>query len=597
MAVINGINKLACFAMLAALFFNIVLATRPMETLGRGVVAVRKSTTEVLVSWRLLGLDDPSIGFNVYRATGNGKYSKINNAVLNKGTNIVDSTANLSEDNHYYVRPVINNGEGDASTAFTLTANHAVEPIHRVPIKQGPRIRYVWVGDLDGDGEYDYVLDRHDTTQSIEAYTSNGTLLWKVNLGAGSENQNNIEPGPTAISVGNWDGVTVYDFDGNGRAEVAIRVANGVTFGDGKKFSHSVANEQFIAILDGRTGALKGTAPIPTTYISDGPLAARFSIGYLDGKTPHLIAFMKNRQPGQGAFNRMIGAWTFNGNTVKQAWVKKGDDFKSRPDGHNSRSIDVDGDGVDEFCEIGFCLNGDGSFKYGLPDIVVHGDRWHIAKMDPDRKGLQGYGIQQNNQDLLNEYYYDATNGKLLWEHFGTEVGDVGRGMVGDIDPDKPGMEVWSFQGLYNAKSNAKISDKAPWPQLGMWWDGDVTMELYNDGKIEKWVPKDQAVTRLETVSHYGALNPNDPHPGFLGDIFGDWREEAITVNENYSELIIFTTNTASDIRLYTLAHNPAYRNDMSLKGYHQSHHVDYFLGAGMKTPPKPDIRYVPLPS
>jgi hypothetical protein len=49
-----------------------------------------------------------------------------------------------------------------------------------------------------------------------------------------------------------------------------------------------------------------------------------------------------------------------------------------------------------------------------------------------------------------------------------------------------------------------------------------------------------------------------------------------------------------SSTRLYTLAHNPAYRNAMTLKGYMQSHHVDYFLGANMTTPPRPAITYTP---
>ncbi|KAF2008404.1 polysaccharide lyase family 11 protein [Aaosphaeria arxii CBS 175.79] len=565
-----------------------------MENLGRGVVAVRKSSSEVLVSWRLLGLDNPKIGFNVYRATENGNPLKLNSNILAKGTNFIDSEADLGKDNHYHVRPVNDGNEGPASGTFTLDSDHMIEPIHRVPIKETGNIKYVWVGDLDGDGEYDYIVDRHNTVQSIEAYTSNGTFLWEVNLGPNSENQNNIEPGATAISIGHWDGVTSYDLDGDGKAEIALRIANGVTFGDGTRFEHANNDEQFIAVLDGFTGKLKAKSPIPTDYIANGPLAARLMVGYLDGKTPHLVAWMKNRQPNKGDFNRMMAAWTFDGKELTRKWVKKGDDFQGRPDGHNSRVIDVDEDGFDEVCEIGFCLNGrDGSMKYGMPSIVVHGDRWHIAKMDPDRKGLQGYGIQQNNENLLEDYYYDATTGKLLWEHYGTEVGDVGRGMVGDIDPNQPGMEVWAFSGLYNAKSNKKVSDEAPWPQLGLWWDGDVTMELYNDGKIEKWNPSTQSVERLITVSKFGAVNPGGRQPGFVADIFGDWREEVILKNEKNSELLIFTTDQPSDIRLYTLAHNPAYRNDMTVKGYLQSHHVDYFLGHNMATPPKPDISYV----
>lgn len=39
--------------------------------------------------------------------------------------------------------------------------------------------------------------------------------------------------------------------------------------------------------------------------------------------------------------------------------------------------------------------------------------------------------------------------------------------------------------------------------------------------------------------------------------------------------------------------HNPAYRNGMTMIGYLQDAHVDYFIGSGMETPQTPNIRYV----
>ncbi|KAJ5767445.1 hypothetical protein N7533_000028 [Penicillium manginii] len=579
----------------------LALRPRPMENLGRGVVAVRVSEDEVLVTWRLLGLDPSDIGFNVYRSSDSSDAELLNDEPLTStmGTNFLDTTADASAENTYWVRSVVDDEESDDSGSFTLAANNDVEPVIRILIKDTGAIKFVWVGDLDGDGEYDFVLDRTNTQQSIEGYASNGTFLWEVQLGPNSENQDNIEPGSTSISVGNWDGVTVFDFDSDGYAEVAVRIANGVVFGDGEEFVRDIDNEQWIAILDGRTGALKGTSKIPTDYIDHGPLAARFGVGYLDGVTPHLVAFMKNRRDDK-VFNRVMGAWTWDGETVTEKWISMGDDLVGA-DGHNTRIIDVNGDGKDDVVEIGFVLNGeDGSLLYTMPDPVVHGDRYYITKMDPEREGLQGYGIQQDNEELLMEYYYDAADGTFIWEHYGSEVGDVGRGMVGDIDPTYPGMEVWSFQGVFNAASNETTTDDkalAPWPQMGVWWDGDALMELYNDGKLEKWDWENPTTSgslpRILTISKFGAQNPNNHNPGFLGDILGDWREEIVVVNEDYTELVIFTTNQPSDIRLYTLPHNPAYRNAMTLHGYMQSHEVDYFLGYNMDTPPQPNIRYV----
>ena len=102
---------------------------------------------------------------------------------------------------------------------------------------------------------------------------------------------------------------------------------------------------------------------------------------------------MKNRV-GNGGLNLMFTAWRFTGSAVNMQWkfLRGNQDL---PDGHNTRIIDLDGDGKDEIAEIGFVLNGDGRLRYSLgPQGVIHGDRFHIAKMDPSRAGLQGYGVQ-----------------------------------------------------------------------------------------------------------------------------------------------------------------------------------------------------------
>lgn len=573
--------------------------SRPMEHLGRGVVATRPDKNSVLVTWRLLGLDPTDIGFNIYRATGSSDPQRLNPDLLTRGTNFLDTGTSEEEANTYFVRAVVDGIELQASQSFVLAANSTVEPAVRIPIRDSGSIRFVWVGDLDGDGEYDFVVDRTNAQQSIEAYLSNGTFLWEVSYGPNSENQDNIEPGSTAISVGNWDGVTVYDFDSDGYAEVAIRVANGVTFGDGEIFEDSDDSKQHVAILDGLTGKLRATSKMPDDYIEDGPLAARYGVGYLDGQTPHLVAFMKNRR-ADGVFNRAYGAWTFDGRTITEKWIALNDQFNGAADGHNTRLIDLDQDGKDEVAEIGFVLKGNGSLLYEMPSPIIHGDRFYIAKMDPSREGLQGYGIQQNNEKALMEYYYNAADGSLIWEHYAEETSDAGRGMVGDIDPTHPGYEVWSVEGLYNAASNKLTepdTELCPWPHFGVWWDGDELMELYNSGKLDKWDWENPTASdktpRILNIGDLGAQSMYGRYPGLIGDIFGDWREEIIVTNSDYTELIILTTDQPSDIRLYTLAHNPAYRNAMTLKGYMQSHEVDYYLGKDMETPPQPDIHYV----
>lgn len=594
---------------------------RVMERLDRGVVAVRASESEVHVSWRLLGLDPDGIRFTVERSTDGGPFRPITARPLDGGTSYIDETADLSRANSYRVRPSVGHKNLPPSGAFALSAQHAVEPVVRVPLRAGGPIKFVWVGDLDGDGAYDYVIDRQTSPQTIEAYRSDGTFLWSMDLGRNSVDQNNIEGGSATVNVGHNDGVTVYDLDSDGRSEVAIRIANGVTFSDGQVFEQGADdNAQHMAILDGRTGALRASAPVPDDYIADGPLYARLGVGHLDGVQPSLVAYMKNRI-GKGDFNLMHVVWDFDGRTLTQKWKHlRGE--QDLPDGHNTRIVDVDGDGKDEIGEIGFVLNGDGTVRYSLaPSGVGHGDRWFIADIDPARPGLEGYGIQQDHPDALLDYYYDAATGEMIWQHFGDNPGvdDVGRGMVADIDPRTPGMETWSINGevnytstplgLCNAATNTLAepdTSKQPWPHMGVWWDGDLSRELFTtdpvpearNARIDKWDPaapaSPEALPRLLSTADYGAATAlgTSVYPSLIADIFGDWREEIVLPNPEMDELVIFTTDQPTDIRLYTLAHNPAYRNGMALKGYLQSSNVDYFLGHDMSAPERPDIRY-----
>ncbi len=594
---------------------NAAAGPRQMENLGRGVVAVRNGSN-VFISWRLLALDPSGIGFNVYRSTAGGTAVKLNGSVLTGGTNYTDTGADLTKANSYYVKPVINGAEQSVSTSFTLKANPADEPCITVPLRSGGPIHFVWPGDFDGDHEYDYLVDRNTTDpQTLEAYKQDGTFLWSVNLGPNSSNRNNISPGSAAIDVGMWDGAAVYDLDGDGKAEVILKIANGVTFGDGTVWNNASDTKQWLAILDGMTGKLKAYQSIPQDYISVGPMALQLGIGYLNGTTPSIVAFLKNRN-ADGSFNAMVCAYHYRGSNLVMDW-KWLRGSQNCSDGHQMRIADVDGDGKDEFCEIGFVLNGDGTLRYSLSgQNVVHGDRFYIGKLDKNRSGLQGYGIQQDNPYGLLEYYYDAGTGSMLWQHMTTPpAGDVGRGVIGDVDPRYPGYEAWSFYGIYNAPTNKQLTpadnsqstaDNRPYPAFRLWWDGDLLSESFNDGKIEEfdysiggdinnWDYSVKRVNRLLRTTDYHSSVLSDRHaPVFYGDILGDWREEIIQTNNNYSELVIFTTNIPTDKRLYTLAQNPLYRNNMASKGYLESHLTDYYLGDGMDTPPTPNIYLAP---
>jgi rhamnogalacturonan endolyase len=594
---------------------------RIMENLGRGVLAVRASSSQVFVSWRLLGLDPTGIAFNVYRSANGGAPVKLNASPLATGTNYTDATANAALANAYHVRPVLGGVEQAASAAYTLAANTAVQPLFAIPLRniggtaESQDDYYVaatWVGDLDGDGEYDFVVARivdtantpnnENRSDVVEAYRRDGAFLWAIDMGPNSLNKNNIEPGPSAIMTGNWDGVTVADLDLDGKAEVMLRTAGGVIFGDGAALPmQSNVNFQFISVVDGMTGAEKARVQLPTDYLSDGPLAPMLGVGYLDGVHPSLVAKMKNRV-GSGSFNEIIAAWDYDGTAITQRWKWLRGNTPNRSDGHQIRIVDVDQDGADDIAEIGFVLDGNGTVKYTLGPTVIHGDRFHIGDLDPDRPGLEGFGVQQDNANLLYEYYYDAATGELLHTHYGTAVGDVGRGIAADVDPAHRGYEYWSFSGIHNSKTpvagqppvETKLTNEPnrPWPNFRIWWDGDVLSENLNRELIDKWNPSTQGTSRVATLYNYGAIDTWRDAPVFYGDIIGDWREEVIFEHNDRSKLLVFTTTIASSTRLYTLPHNPEYRNSLTVHGYYQSHMVDYYLGSGMTTPPTPYIAY-----
>ena len=573
--------------------------SRMYEFLDRGVYAVNAGGS-VFVSWRLLAGDEPDIGFNLYRTT-DGVRTKLNADVLTGGTNFTDTAADLSKNNTYSVTTVYNGIETPTDGSYTLKPGESVftkgnnGAAKIIPIKEGGTIHFVWVGDFNSDGTYDFLVDRcFDDHQKLEAYLSDGTYLWTVDLGYNSENKNNISPGASTIDVGMWDGATVYDIDCDGSAEVLLRIADGVTFGDGKTYSNSTANGQAIAVINGMTGALEASAPVPNDYISIGPMACMMEIGYLDGVHPALVCWMKNRNADKSFNSLMVTYGYAGGSEFKQLW-KYDTKAMGGAEAHQFRVEDVDYDGRDEVLHMGYALNGDGKLRYQVKD-VVHGDRWHVTAFSNAQNGtgMWGYGVQQRNPNTLLEYIYNASTGELIWTNYGGDGDiDIGRGDVGDVDPTHEGFEVWSFQGMYDMRGN-KISDTNAYPSLKLYWDGDVLSESYNDSKIEKWNYQTKGVERLATTWKITGCSSSDRGaPMFYGDILGDWREEVICTGSDFASLVIVSTTMPTDLRFNTFAQDPAYRNDMTSKGYVQSNMLSYYFGTGMDTPPQPDIRII----
>ncbi|HEX6963625.1 MAG TPA: hypothetical protein VF175_17290, partial [Lacipirellula sp.] len=180
---------------------------RQMEFLDRGVVAVRRTASQAYVGWRMLGTDPADVAFNLYRSAGSGAPVKLNAAPLVQTTDFIDGGANFAVENEYFIRPIIAGVELASGGAFTLAANAAVQQFLSVPLDVPPSgttplgdgytysANDLSVGDLDGDGEYEYIVkwdpsNSRDNSQSgytgnvyVDAYQSDGTRLWRIDLG------------------------------------------------------------------------------------------------------------------------------------------------------------------------------------------------------------------------------------------------------------------------------------------------------------------------------------------------------------------------------------------------------------------------------
>ncbi|HYE56686.1 MAG TPA: rhamnogalacturonan lyase [Chitinophagaceae bacterium] len=602
-----------------------------METLDRGVVAVRNKEGHAFVSWRLLGTEPASLGFNLYR-TMDGKQVKLNKTPITDVTGFTDADIDSTKQASYVVKAVEKGKEGPASKPFLLKASNA--PYISIPLQTpaGYHANDGSVGDLDGDGEYEIVIHMagrgRDNSQAgqtdppiFQAYKLDGRLLWTINLGK------NIREGA------HYTQFMVYDLDGDGRAEVAMKTADGTVDAKGNVTGDSskdwrnergyvLAGPEYLTVFDGLTGVALSTADyVPARHAKLNPTTEelkevwgdgygnrmdRFlaAVAYLDGKTPSLIM-------SRGYYTRtVIAAWNFRNGKLQKQWVfdshdpsNPGNRAYAGQGNHNLSVADVDNDGKDEivFGAMTVDDNGKGLYTTGLG----HGDALHVSDLDPERPGLEVFDIQERFDDA-GANFRDAKTGEVIWKKPSVKAGDdgegPGRGLALDVDPRYPGYECWvagaGIAGMFDAKGN-KIADRTPSVNMGIYWDGDVLSEILNGHTIDKWNYQEGRTEPLLNAAEYGCVSNNGTkrNPVLSADILGDWREELICRTADSRELRIFTTSIPTQKKFYTLMHDPHYRLSIAWQNvaYNQPPHTGFFMGEGMPDPPKPNI--VPVKS
>ena len=584
------------------------------EYLNRGVIAVRNGQ-QVIVGWRTLTTDAKGQAFDIYR---NG--NKLNREPLTKGgTFFVDNTP-LQTSATYEVRG------GSINGRYLLQAN-VPDGYLTIPLQKpadgecpdGRQYRYsandASVGDVDGDGQYEIILkwdpsnardnahDGYTGPTLFDCYRLDGTLLWRIDLGR------NIRSGA------HYTPFIVYDLDGDGKAEMMVRTSDGTRDAKGNIIGDALADyrhkgpdrigriltgKEYITVFNGLTGEAMDSKPyIPErgdlkgwgdekANRSDRMLAA---VGYLDGKKASAIFC-------RGYYTRsVLAAWDWDGRELKSRWVFDTNDPQwasyAGQGNHNLRVADVDGDGCDEITYGSMAVdhNGRGLYNTGMG----HGDAIHLMAFDPKSRELQVWDCHENRRDGSD--FRNARTGEVIFKV--PSKSDVGRAMAADIDPNNPGVEMWSADshGIRNLKGEiinaAKDADDPQhnnylmlggrWLPMnfGIWWDGDLLREMLDRGKVSKYNWENNTIDDVFTLPGIVFNNGTKSNPCLSADILGDWREEVIARTPDSSELRIFVSPISTDYRINCLMEDIPYRLSVATQnvGYNQPSEPGFYLG------------------
>ncbi len=719
--------------------------TIQLEDLDRGLLATTTSEG-VFLSWRLLsdevtGYSDygqRGTDFNVYRdgelldtvetstnyldtdGTGASEYY-VTAVVDGEETSDVSDTAMPWEDSYYDLElQTPADGVTPAGDSYTYSAND------------------MSVGDVTGDGKYEFIVkwdpsNSKDVSQVgytgntyIDTYKFDGTLLHRMDLGV------NIRSGA------HYTQFLVYDFDGNGKAEIMFKTAPGTkvmnfdgngeieseeyitmpdedidagysneddyrknaddyydhlvnvfmnwheheevtagnwpetleeALGTDVEYDYPLSREdaeslvdyfmdvyapsrssnndlrnfegfildgpEYLTIFNGETGAELETIKYEPARGDDGLMwgdyaysriepgnrVDRFNAGvaYLDGENPSAVF-------NRGYYTRAtFAAYDWDGENLQEVWVADSghvpmnNPFNDTPHGaagsiedfarlagqgnHQISTADVDGDGKHEIIHGGATLDHDGTLLYSsmadLPEgsgapgenvIFGHGDALHVSDINPDRPGLEIWSVfEASAWAPYGKALRDAATGEVI--HGEYTGNDEGRGMIGDVVRGERGLETWNRN--LKAADGKVISSNTPGTNMNIKWDSDMTTQLINGSGNATPTIDDWENGRLLTADGTRTNNGTKGNPSLVADVFGDWREELLVRTEDSSAIRIYTNTEVTDRKMYTLMHDIQYRTGIAWQNgsYNQPAYPSFYFASDI------DWDFVPVPN
>lgn len=528
------------------------------ERLDRGLVAFLQTNGQTFLSWRLLLRDPPAVRFWVDRSPdGRTNWQPCTPEPLADRCNFVDP-GSAGRAWFYRVRALGPDGRIETSAAVRAEPVAGPTAFRRIRLQGNYRFDKVGIGDLDGDGALDFVIKQphqvsdpgvwrpSEDTFKLEAYRSDGTFLWRRDLGW------NIEQGVW------WSPMLVYDFDGDGRAEVAVKTApTDVDYRD--ETGRVTRGPEWCSILDGRTGRELARVDWPERgRVADwgdpnNNRASRHLMGvaYLDGRRPALLLL-------RGTYTKMVvHAYHFQDGRLVPVWKWCGDDEQPPVRGqgmHGVHTVDLDGDGRDEIVLGAAVLRPTGRILWNLG--MGHPDAVYVSDVLPHRHGLEimyGFETRQPRHGIC---LVDARTGRLIWgcDHPTDHVHS--QGMFGDFDPTNPGPEFYcgekfkSDRWTYSARDGRLLTreDLGSLSPYAIWWADGWTRWVAVRGRIGPY--------------HGTARDAYEGRVVAVGDVLGDWREELLTCLPG--ELRIYTTTRPSATRRWCWLHDRAYRTGLA---------------------------------